>query len=278
MKFSIITPVFNGMPWIDCCIRSVRDQQQVDLEHIIQDGGSSDGTAQLCQQFPLVQYVQEKDRGMYDAINRGFKRAQGDIFLQLNCDEQLLPGALSAASRFFETHPEVEIAFAYVLVLNPEGNLLCYRKTLLPTLLHTQISHLATLTCATFYRRQAIEKHGLYFDTDYRVLGDAELICRALNRKVRMAIFPEYTSAFTITGKNLSNDTRAIPERQKMAAKAPWLLRKAKPLVKMYHRIARKLGGVYSQGPLDYSVYTPASLQNRISFHVEKPDFRWKDL
>jgi len=137
---------------------------------------------------------------------------------------------------------------------------------------------LATLTCATFYRRQAIEKHGLYFDTDYRVLGDAELICRALNRKVCMAIFPEYTSAFTITGKNLSNDTRAIPERQKMASKAPWLLRKAKPLVKMYHRFVRTLGGVYSQGPLDYSVYTPASLKNRVSFHVEKPDFRWKEL
>jgi hypothetical protein len=46
----------------------------------------------------------------------------------------------------------------------------------------------------------------------------------------------------------------------------------------MYHRIARKLGGVYSQGSLDYSVYTPASLQNRISFHVEKTDFRWKEL
>lgn len=80
------------MPWIDCCIRSAKDQEGVDLEHIIQDGGSTDGTAKLCQQFPSVHYVQKKDQGMYDAINRGFKRAQGDIFLQLNCDEQLLPG------------------------------------------------------------------------------------------------------------------------------------------------------------------------------------------
>ena len=266
------------MPWIDCCIRSAKDQEGVDLEHIIQDGGSTDGTAKLCQQFPSVHYVQKKDQGMYDAINRGFKRAQGDIFLQLNCDEQLLPGALSAASRFFDAHPEVEIAFAYVLILNPEGNLLCYRKTLLPTLLHTQVSHLATLTCATFYRREAVEKHQLYFDTAYRVLGDAELICRALTQKVRMAIFPKYTAAFTITGKNLSNDALAIPERKKMAKKAPWLLQKAKPLVKGWHRIARSLGGVYTQGPLDYSVYTPASLEKRISFHVEKPDFRWKEL
>jgi len=277
MKFSVVTPVFNGMPWMEYCVRSVADQKPAVLEHIIQDGGSTDGTAECASKWESVQYIREHDNGMYDAINRGFRRAQGELVLHLNSDEQLLPGALDKAIRFFETHPEVEMAFAYALVLDTRGELLCYRKTLLPDLLHTQISHLCTLTCATFYRREAIERYGLYFDSSYRVLGDAELICRALKQGVKMAILPEYTSAFTITGKNLSNDERAIPERIRMAEQAPRLLRMLKPAVKMLHRVKRTLGGVYSQTPLDYEVYTPESPERRQHFHAEKPDFRWKE-
>jgi len=278
MKVSVVTPVFNGMPWVEFCVRSVADQGEAVLEHLIQDGGSKDETISRCNrlnQNGILRLISEKDEGMYDAINRGFRKAKGDLVLHLNCDEQLLPGALDKVIPFFESHPEIEMAFGYVLVVNPSGNLLCYRKTLLPTLWHTQVSHLATLTAATFYRKSTIEKYDLYFDTSYKVLGDADLICRALKQGVKMAILPEYTSAFTITGSNLSNDQRAVPERVRMAMQAPWPVRKLVKPLKIWHRITRMLGGVYTQSALDYRIYTPENPSSRKAFHVEKPNFRW---
>lgn len=275
-RFSIVTPSFNGAQWIGCCIRSVADQQ-LEHEHIIQDALSTDGTAECCRAFPQVRFISEKDDGMYDAINRGFRQAKGEFILHLNCDEQLLPGTLAKVATFFDRHPEAEMLFAYALVINPAGKLLCYRKTLLPSILHTQVSHLATLTGATFYRKCAIEKYGLYFDTSYRAVGDAELICRALRQKIKMLIFPEYTTAFTITGNNLSNNARAASERDRMAAQAPWIARKLRPAIKAAHRLHRLLGGVYSQGPIDYAIYTTDSGNQRRHFHEEKPDYHWKE-
>ncbi len=276
-KFTVVTPIFNGSPWLELCIRSVHDQEGIEVEHLIQDGGSTDGTVENYSQDARVHFVSEPDQGMYDAINRGFRRAQGDIILHLNGDEQLLPGTLKRVAHFFDQNPLVEMCFAYALVLDTRGELLCYRKTLLPGRIHTCLSHLCTLTCATFYRRSALEEFGLYFDPSFRVLGDAELICRALEKRIRMKILPLYTSAFTITGHNLSDDARAVPERKRMAAEVSRFIRPLCPLVKVIHRLKRLLRGVYTEGPLDYEVYTLETPSKRTHFHVNHPNYRWKN-
>lgn len=278
MLFTVVTPVFNGRKWIELCLRSVADQpDQSQIEHIVQDGGSSDGTQECCQSFSNVHLFCEKDNGMYDAINRGFRKAQGEFILHLNSDEQLLPRVLPAVVEHFRSHPNIDILFAYALVTDPSGKLICYRKTLLPTLNHTLVSHLCTLTAATFYRRSAIEKYGLYFDTSYRISGDGELIARALKQNVSMGILPVYTSSFTMTGSNLSYNPKAVQELARLANQAPWWARKGSFAVKAIHRIRRLLNGVYSQKALDYDIYTATSPGQRQHFHVEKPDFRWRE-
>ena len=93
VNFSIITPSFRNSNWLKLCIASVADQQGVTFEHIVQDSCSDDGTRDWLPQDRRVKAFIEKDQGMYDAVNRGFKRAQGDIVAYLNCDEQYLPGA-----------------------------------------------------------------------------------------------------------------------------------------------------------------------------------------
>ena len=95
MRFSIITPSFRSSHWLKMCIPSVADQG-VELEHLVQDSESDDGTRDWLPQDRRVTAVFEKDKGMYDAVNRGLRRATGDIFAYLNCDEQYLPGALAA--------------------------------------------------------------------------------------------------------------------------------------------------------------------------------------
>src|ERR1700758_4755369 len=100
LRFSIITPSFLGRQWLPLCIASVADQQRVEVEHIVQDSCSGDGTEELLRNYSSVREYIEKAEGMYDAVNRGFDRATGDILAYLNCDEQYLPGALKAVHEY----------------------------------------------------------------------------------------------------------------------------------------------------------------------------------
>src|ERR1039458_7906042 len=100
MSISIITPSYRQSDWLKLCIASVADQG-VALEHIIQDAGSDDGTLDWLRQDSRVKAFVEKDAGMYDAVNRGLRRASGEILAYLNCDEQYLPGTLITVKAFF---------------------------------------------------------------------------------------------------------------------------------------------------------------------------------
>src|SRR5437588_12782934 len=95
VRFSIITPSYRSSRWLKLCVASVADQG-VELEHIVQDAGSDDGTLDWLPQDKRVKAFVENDQGMYDAVNRGLCRSTGDLLAYLNCDEQYLPGALAA--------------------------------------------------------------------------------------------------------------------------------------------------------------------------------------
>src|SRR6202034_981314 len=121
VDFSIITPSFRNSKWLKLCIASVADQHGVELEHIVQDSCSDDGTQDWLPHDERVKAFIEKDQGMYDAINRGWKRAQGDVVAYLNCDEQYLPGALKAVWDYFQAHPDVDVVFGDNLVVDDKG-------------------------------------------------------------------------------------------------------------------------------------------------------------
>ena len=122
MKFSIVTPSFRNSRWLKLCIASVANQQGVELDHIVQDSCSDDGTQDWLPHDKRVQAIIEKDGGMYDAVNRGYRRAQGDILAHLNCDEQYLPGALKTVHDYFESHPRVEVVLAGASSPMPTAN------------------------------------------------------------------------------------------------------------------------------------------------------------
>jgi glycosyltransferase involved in cell wall biosynthesis len=276
VQFSIITPSFRNSDWLKLCIASVADQG-VELEHIVQDAKSDDGTLDWLPSDPRVKAFVEKDRGMYDAVNRGLIRATGDILGYLNCDEQLLPGALKAVSEYFHGHPEVEIVFADTVLVGPAGEFLCFRKVqapLLPYILASGI--LPTLTCSTFFRRSVIERHQLLFDDRLRALGDAQWMVRALKKAIPMSCLRRYTSVFTQTGDNMMLQESAQRERWDFMNGAPALLRIMRPLLILHHRCRKALGGCYHQSPFSYSIYTLSSPRTRITFSADKPGFRWR--
>jgi glycosyltransferase involved in cell wall biosynthesis len=276
LKFSIVTPSFRSSDWLRLCVAAVADQHGVTLEHIVQDAGSDDGTLDWLLKDSRVTAFVEKDSGMYDAVNRGLRRAKGEIVAYLNSDEQYLPGALGEVAAFFDQHPEVDIVFGDAVIIGPDGTYRFHRKINSPQLYHTWASHLSTLTCATFMRRAFVERHDLYFNSALRDVGDGEWMVRALRKHAVMACMRKFISAFGDTGVNMSTKPNAIRELQELRASAPRWIKWLKPIWVLHHRLSRALRGGFSQKPFTYAVYTLSSPGKRQEFYVDCPTARWR--
>ncbi len=274
MHCSVITPSRNQSDWLKLCVASVADQGLPEVQHIVQDACSTDGTGDWLARDARVEAQVEADGGMYDAVNRGMRRAHGEFLAYLNCDEQYLPGALQKVARFFEQHPEVDVLFGDIVMVDELGEYLCHRKVQVPLLHHTWTCHLSTLSCAMFFRRRLVERGGYYFNTEYRCGGDQEWMVRLLRGGVKMAALGEFTSVFTRTGVNLGRDSRAEAERLKLRATAPSGVRAGQPFWVVHHRIRRLLAGAYRQEPFEFGLFTPGSPDRRVVRQVVRPVFR----
>ena len=120
--FSIVTPSYNYAQYIRECIESVKSQEGVTFEHIVQEAGSTDGTREILKEYSHLRVYEEKDSGMSDGINRGFRRARGRWVMWFNTDDRLLPGALAAVKRFVEEHPEAYLLYGARNFIDNEGN------------------------------------------------------------------------------------------------------------------------------------------------------------
>jgi glycosyltransferase involved in cell wall biosynthesis len=122
---SIITPVFNGLHFIEFCIQNVIGQKCPEVEHIIVDGGSTDGTVEIIKryadQYPHIRWVSEKDKGQSDAMNKGISMAKGEILGFLNADDFYESNVLNRVMKIFKTLPEPSLLVGNCNVLNDDG-------------------------------------------------------------------------------------------------------------------------------------------------------------
>jgi len=277
MKLSIVTPSFRSGRWLKLCIPSVADQQGVEFEHIVQDSCSDDETRDWLPGDRRVTAVIEKDAGMYDAVNRGFRRATGDVLAYLNCDEQYLPGALKKVGDYFENHPEVDILMADTIIVDENGEYLSERRSLVPQLYHTLVgTTLSFFTAGLFIRRKALEAHQLFFDSKWLALGDREWALRVIRSGVRVAILRDFTSVYTATGNNMSLLPKAQEEHLALCNQAPPWVRATARFWVIHYRLRRLLAGLYFCKPYKYSIYTSESPTQRKLHKVLNPTFRWE--
>jgi len=273
MRFSVVTPSFKQLRWLKLCLSSVADQQGVDVEHIIQDAHSGKELEDWVSANSHAKLVVESDSGMYDAINRGFLKATGDIVAWLNCDEQYLPGTLAKVADFFRQNPTVEVLFGDAVLLDSRGEILSFRKAIKPSLLHTQLVHLNTLSCATFVRRTVLDR-GLFLDDKFQTISDAVWVASMLKVGIKMGVLNEPLATFTFTGANLGQSQRAFDEGRQWRGQVPcaiWL----KPLVVAYHRLRKFLAGAYQPRDLAIAVYTEDSLEHRVQKTRKKVPAYW---
>lgn len=111
MKISLVTASYNSAATIDETIRSVLDQEGVDFEYAVMDGGSTDGTVDIIKKYEprLAWWASERDRGQVDALNKSFPRLTGDVIGFLNADDALLPGALRTVHDAFAARPDADL-------------------------------------------------------------------------------------------------------------------------------------------------------------------------
>jgi len=119
---SIVTPSYNTVRYLEETIQSVLEQDYPNIEYLVMDGGSTDGTLELLKRCQgRLRYVSERDRGHTDAINKGFQRTRGSIFTFLNADDTLLPGAVTVAVQALRDNPEAGVIYGDAWFIDEDG-------------------------------------------------------------------------------------------------------------------------------------------------------------
>lgn len=123
-SITIITPSFNQGQFIEETILSVVNQRYPNLEHLVFDGGSTDGTIDILKKYPHIKWVSEKDRGQTHAVNKGMREARSEIIGWLNSDDTFLPGAFEAVSAKFMSDPDCFVVFGDYHAIDENGKIL----------------------------------------------------------------------------------------------------------------------------------------------------------
>ncbi len=275
MRFSIITPSFRQLGWLQRCARSIADQTGVEVEHIIQDAGTGPELDAWVRNHTRAQLHVEKDAGMYDAINRGMDRATGDLMAFLNCDEQYLPGTLEAVTAMFAAHPETDLIVGDFLILDPAAKLLSFRRVTPLRRLFLATDHLYAFTCATFFRRK-IWDAGIRYQTQFKAVADGRWLFDVLDHGFRPRNLRRFLSIYTDTGVNLGVGTVGQEERKGWFATLPRWQRLLAPVFRRLRQVEKYLAGGYASRPIAYEVYASDDAEARTRFLCEKPSGRYQ--
>jgi glycosyltransferase involved in cell wall biosynthesis len=120
---SVVTPSYNQARFLEAALRSVLDQDYPNIEYLVVDGASTDGSVDIIRRYAdrLTWWVSEKDSGQSEALNKGLRRARGEIIGWLNSDDVYLPGAVSAAVAAFCSTPDAALVYGDALAIDKDG-------------------------------------------------------------------------------------------------------------------------------------------------------------
>jgi len=217
-KISIVTPAFNSASTLRATIESVRTQDYSDWEHIVMDGGSTDGTMELLQSFTHLKWVSDKDNGHYDAMNKGIARASGEIIVILNADDCFRPGALRTAAEGFEKNPSWDALFGDVLYVDGTGQPIYKREEAgydYKVLLYG-LDYICHQTM--FVRKKVYERLGAYRQAEFRNSADYEFKLRLGRNGCRVGHVPALLVNYRYHDRGQSADKRIIQNMMRETA------------------------------------------------------------
>lgn len=288
MKFYIVTPCFNSLSWLRNAVRSVADQagEGVEVHHHVQDGLSADGTPAWLEEWQrshadtpgyTFTYESAKDAGMYDAINTAWAKmpADADVTAHLNSDEQYLPNALRDVAQSFAEHPKADILSCSYIVTDAEGHYHCHRRPVTPNrFISIRVCEL--ITCSTFHRASAFRRHGIRFNTRFRIFGDVVFFRDIVGSGACVQAKPcLVTTAFAMTGSNLAWDARGRDEAAYLNSITPRLAMHLFPLSCKYSGLKRRLADWCCPAPTELALYR-GDADSRSTEAILRPTTVWK--
>jgi glycosyltransferase involved in cell wall biosynthesis len=205
---TIITPCLNAVATLPATIASIRAQEYPGLEHVVVDGGSTDGTVELLEQTEGIRWISEPDKGLADALNKGIAMASGVWMGELNADDVYEPGALRAVGEALGEQPDAEWLTGRCRIIDGDGQeirkaVTGYKNWLLDHYsLDLYLAHNFISAPATFFRVDLLREIG-GFDLRYRISVDYDLQLK-FARRGDPVILPEYLSNFRMAEGSLS--------------------------------------------------------------------------
>lgn len=219
MLVSIVTPSFNQAQFLEATILSVLNQDHPNIEYIIVDGGSTDGSVDIIRRYAdrLSWWISEKDQGQTDAINKGFAHATGEILAWINSDDTYEPGAVSAAVARLRARPEVGLIYANTNFIDEKGRVIGRFPAAKTDLQRLKQGYVHIPQQSAFFRADLWHKVGpldpsFYFAMDYDLwvrlarLAPVEYVSTSLWANFRLHS----------SGKTVVADDRCWPEMLKV--------------------------------------------------------------
>lgn len=222
VRLSIVTPTLNSAAYFGECLESIHAERSPDVEiqHIVVDGGSRDGTVEMASRF-RCQIIQDEDEGLYDAMNIGIRHADGDAVGIVNSDDTLLPGAPEAVAEWYRSRRS-DWTVGGMRWVDADG---VVRSTLQPPPTWMSVEMFASLgwNCAhhgaTYLTREFYDRIGGY-DLSYPISADYDLLARALSdqpfHRIRrpLATFRRHDGSTSLNaGAAATEEGRRIAER-----------------------------------------------------------------
>jgi glycosyltransferase involved in cell wall biosynthesis len=243
MRVSIVTPSFNQARFLERTIQSVLNQTYEDIEYIIIDGGSTDGSQEIIGRYEdrLAYWISERDKGQTDAINKGFARASGAVMAWLNSDDTLEPQAVEQAVAALEENPKVGMVYGHGFFINAKDEKIGEFPSAQTDYRRLRRGYVHICQQAAFWRADLWRKAGPLDDSIYFAM-DYDLWLR-LSKETPILFINEHWANFRLHGdaKTIAEDDRCWPDMLRIHLRdggSRWSLLYMKYLL-------RKLAGPY---------------------------------
>jgi glycosyltransferase involved in cell wall biosynthesis len=212
---SVITPSWNSAAYIEATILSVVNQSYKNVEYIVIDGGSTDGTLDIIKKYEneIAYWVSESDSGMYQAINKGMLRAKGDIVAYLNSDDLYYADTLQQVVDSFLEKPLVDLVYGDLNIIDINGKKIytqIYPRFNLSRFINSKYAMIGQP--AAFWRKRLLKKIGA-FDESLKMAADFEFFIRA-GISGEILHIPEVLAAFRIHPASLTGSQRRLGDNE----------------------------------------------------------------
>jgi len=220
VKISIVTLSFNQAAWLERALRSVVEQDHDDIEYIVVDPGSTDGSRDIIERYRdrIAVYIDTPDEGPADGLNKGFAAATGDIFAYLNADDALLPGALSDVVAAFGRYPDADILVGHGFIVDGAGKVSRHFRSASYAPWRFAYGAAVVMQQSTFFRAAAFRKTG-GFNKANRTSWDAELYMDMALAGAHIRIVDAEWSIFTIHEDSITGSNRLAEETDRDIAR-----------------------------------------------------------